>query len=86
MALNLHQKAGLCLAQGKVDEAISLCEFSLLEPEGLIVLHDLACAYHVRSRQKQNEDDWFQSKQTFEKLFNLSQSKHLYGICSIFVP
>ena len=58
VTFSLYQKAELCLAQGKINEVIYIYESALSRAEDLnvLLLHNLACAYHIRSRQKQNHE------------------------------
>ena len=75
---NLYQRAGSCLAQGNIDEAIKLYEAALSAPMGSIVLHNLACAYHVRHRQKQDKNDWLQAYKLFNQAIQLNPQLNTY--------
>ena len=68
-ATQLYRKAGLCLVQGKVDEAVKLYKSasSRSGDSNILILHHLASAYHIRSRQKRDPNDWLEANRTFKK-------------------
>jgi tetratricopeptide (TPR) repeat protein len=64
--------------QGNIDKAIELWESIRDSSHTSSSLHNLACAYHVRSRQRVDERDWLLAKQRFEKAIQMQAEASTY--------